>query len=50
MGKQRKKNLLAHFTSVAKIKEASLDEIATVPGMNRKAALAVVEFFQNQNL
>ena len=48
IGKQRKKNLLVHFTSVAKIKEASLDEIAAVPGMNRKAALVVVEFFQNQ--
>lgn len=49
IGEQRKKKLLAHFTSVAKIREASLDEIAAIPGMNRKVAQAVVEYLQNQD-
>ncbi len=48
IGPQRKKNLLAHFTSVAKLKEASLEEMAAVPGMNRKAALAIMEYFHQQ--
>ncbi|MDD3880288.1 MAG: excinuclease ABC subunit UvrC [Syntrophomonas sp.] len=50
IGEQRKKSLLAHFGSVARIKEASLDEIAAVPGMNRKAAGAVLDFFKESGL
>ena len=38
IGEKRKKNLLNHFGSVKRIKEASLEEIASVAGMNRPAA------------
>ncbi len=46
IGPQRKKALLAHFTSVSKIKEASLEEIAAVPGMNRDVAKNVYDYFR----
>lgn len=38
IGKQRKKALLKHFKSVKKIREATLDELSTVPGISRKVA------------
>ncbi|MCC6442585.1 MAG: excinuclease ABC subunit UvrC [Armatimonadetes bacterium] len=40
----RKQNLLRYFGSVAQIKEAAPEEIAKVPGMNRKVAEKVHEF------
>ncbi|HHU69849.1 MAG TPA: excinuclease ABC subunit UvrC [Thermoanaerobacterales bacterium] len=45
IGKVRKKALLKAFGSVKGIREASLDEIKKVKGMNEKAAEAVYEFF-----
>ncbi len=47
IGPKRKKALLAHFGSVAKIKEASLEEIASVAGINLPAARNVYEYFQS---
>lgn len=47
VGETRKKALLTHFGSVSKIKEASLDEIQQVPGMNRPVAQRVYEHFNN---
>ena len=44
IGETRRKNLLRHFGSVRALREATLDAIAKAPGMNRKAALAVLEF------
>ncbi len=44
IGSNRKNALLAHFGSVSKIKEASLDELLQVPGMNRRAAANVYAF------
>ncbi len=43
IGINRKNALLAHFGSVSKIKEATLDELLQVPGMNRPAAANVFE-------
>ncbi len=45
IGAERKKNLLRHFKSVKKIREASLEELESVPTMNRKAAQRVFSFF-----
>jgi excinuclease ABC subunit C len=38
IGPKRKKQLIAHFGSVKRVKEASLDEIAALPGMTRQVA------------
>jgi excinuclease ABC subunit C len=38
IGPVRRKALLKHFGSIDKIKGATVDELAAVPGMNRKAA------------
>lgn len=38
IGPARRKALLAHFGSIDKIKEASLDQLTSVPGINRKLA------------
>ncbi|MDD2620451.1 MAG: excinuclease ABC subunit UvrC [Syntrophomonadaceae bacterium] len=46
IGKERKQKLLAHFGSVSKIRVATVEELATVPGMNRTAAQNVYRYFQ----
>lgn len=38
IGEKRKKILLAHFGSISKIKGASVEEISSLPGFNRKIA------------
>ena len=43
IGSKRKRNLLRVFGSLKKMKEASLDQVATVDGMNRQLAKAVKE-------
>ncbi|NLG32191.1 MAG: excinuclease ABC subunit UvrC [Syntrophomonadaceae bacterium] len=44
---KRKNALIAHFGSISRLREADLEEIAKVPGMNRKAAENVFWFFHN---
>jgi len=46
VGAKRRKELLRVFGSVEKIREAGLEELAAVPGMNRRAARAVYDFFR----
>ena len=41
IGPTRRKALLKHFGSVDKIREAAVEELAAVPGMNRSAAEAI---------
>jgi excinuclease ABC subunit C len=41
IGPARRKALLKHFGSMDKIKEAGLEELASVPGMNESAAASV---------
>ncbi len=48
VGDKRKKLLLRHLGSLKKIKEATVDELAAVPGMSRKAAEAVHRFLFQQ--
>ncbi|MGN0158955.1 MAG: excinuclease ABC subunit UvrC [Brotaphodocola sp.] len=45
IGDTRKKALLRHFKSMDAIRDAGVEELADVPGMNRKAAESVYEFF-----
>jgi excinuclease ABC subunit C len=48
IGEARKKALLRHFGSVERIRQASVDELAAVKGMARRAAEQVVGHFQNE--
>ena len=45
IGNKRKINLLKHFGDIEKIKKASIEEIATVKGLNKKVAKAVYDNF-----
>ena len=49
IGEKRKKNLLQVFGSISEIKNAELKEILNVPGMNRKAARAVLRHLQSRS-
>jgi len=46
IGKKRRTALLRHFGSLQKLKEAGVEEIAAVEGMNRRAAERVYEWLQ----
>ena len=43
IGKKRKEQLMIHFGGVGGIKKASVEEIASLPGMNKKVAEAVLD-------
>ena len=45
IGPARRKALLLHFKDIDAIKHATLEELASVEGMNQKAAEAVYNFF-----
>lgn len=45
IGERRRQELLKAFGSLEKIKQATPEELAQVPGMNRRAAQAVYDFF-----
>jgi excinuclease ABC subunit C len=45
IGSTRQRSLLRHFGSLKKIREASLEALLAVPGINRKVAQAVLDFF-----
>lgn len=42
IGKKRKEKLLKHFGSIKKIRAATLEELSALPGMNIKAAKALI--------
>ena len=46
IGPARRKALMRHFGDIGKIREADIDTLSAVEGMNTKAAAAVVEFFE----
>ena len=48
IGPKRKKELLKAFGSIKRIREASLEELASVPGMNREIAEKVLEHLGGQ--
>jgi excinuclease ABC subunit C len=45
IGVTRQRSLLRHFGSLKKIREASLEALSAVPGINKKVAQAVLDFF-----
>ncbi len=45
IGTRRREELLKTFGTIDKIKSATLDELLTVPGMNRTAAESLINFF-----
>lgn len=48
IGQTRAKKLLSTFGSVEKIKNATEDELAAVPGMNRSAAQSIKKYYSNE--
>ncbi|MDI6726940.1 MAG: helix-hairpin-helix domain-containing protein, partial [Smithellaceae bacterium] len=45
IGHTRRKALLSHFDQVGMIAEASLEELSKVPGLGRKTAEKIREYF-----
>ncbi|EGY78026.1 excinuclease ABC subunit C [Peptoniphilus indolicus ATCC 29427] len=45
IGKTRKQNLMKHFKSIKKIKEATIEDLEIVESMNRSAAESIYEHF-----
>ena len=50
IGPARQRELLRHFGSLKKIREASLEDLLAVPGLTRKAASAVHDYFARMNV
>lgn len=48
IGAARRKALMKYYQSIEDIKKATVEELKAVPGMNEKAAEAVVGFFANE--
>jgi excinuclease ABC subunit C len=48
IGETRKKTLLRHFGSVARVRQATAEELTGVKGMNKKTAEKIVEFFKDK--
>lgn len=48
IGESRKKDLVGHFRNLEAIREASVEELAALPSMNRKAAESVYAFFHKK--
>ncbi len=48
IGDARRKALMRHFKSLEAIQEASQEELAQVPGMNRQSAQSVYQFFREK--
>lgn len=49
VGAKRKRALLTHLKSVDNIKNASFEELLEVPGMNKKVAQKVYDFFKKEH-
>ena len=50
IGDARRIQLMRHFKSLERIREAEVDEIAAVPSMNQRSAQAVYDYFrENEN-
>lgn len=48
IGDTRRKSLMRSFQSLDAVREASVEELCQVPGMNRKAAESVYQFFRKK--
>ncbi len=49
IGPKRRKALRTHFESIEEIKDAKLEELLEIPGMNRVAAESVYAFFHGKD-
>lgn len=49
IGERRRKNLLLKFGSIEAIRGASVEELSSVPAMDKRAARAVADFFAGQD-
>jgi excinuclease ABC subunit C len=49
MSPNRKQQLLKKFGSVTRIKAASAEEIAKLPGISKKSAEVLLEFLMREN-
>ncbi len=49
IGAERRKGLMKYFGTIEKIKEATEAQLAEAPGMNKKAAASVYQFFHRLN-
>ena len=49
IGATRRKELLKHFKSIEAIRNANLESLANAPAMNKKAAQAVYDFFNQKD-
>lgn len=47
IGEKRKKTLIKHFGSVSRIKNAGVDDLASVEGISESVAKKIYEFFNN---
>ena len=48
IGEKRRRELMRHFSDLQKLKEATPEEIAAIPGMNARAARQVYDFFHEK--
>ena len=48
VGPARRKALMRHFKSIEEIKNASVEELAALPELNRRAAEGIYQFFHNK--
>lgn len=48
VGKKRREKLMAHFGQVDKIKNAQLEDLLAIPGMQEKTAQAIFEYFHKK--
>lgn len=46
IGEARRKSLMAHFESIDKIRNATIEELLEVNGITRKVAESIIEFFK----
>jgi excinuclease ABC subunit C len=49
LGEHRRKALVAHFGSLARLREATVDEIISVPGIGVATATAVLDALRGDN-
>ena len=50
VGERRRKDLIRHFKSIKKIKEATLNELCAVKSIDKKTAQNIINYFEQQNI
>ena len=50
IGETRRKALMRHFDSLEQIKNAGVEELREVPGMNERSAKEIVAFFEKREV